>query len=371
MSLLAVVATRAGAELPDPALEKNREVVLKVRAHPEQYTRLLQDLKAFLNLPPDKQDKLRRLDFELHDAGQSTARLNPSLERYAEWFEKLPEELQKTIDDATSPAERLRIVKGIREQEWVDRLPKAKRDLVMSASEERRPALIKQLRQEEKKRRQEWQISMRHWDELLRGPPPTRPAELHEVLRTFVENVLVRRLSVADANYLKDCQGKWPDYLRALVELADRYVPFPGREGAKKFDQLSPAVQRYLSQHLKPAQLFNLRMAEGKWPEYPLQVLNLTRRIKLNLPEELGPSKPQEFDEPVQRFIRNQLMRQLTPEERSFLRNAESHWPRYPRALAAVANQHGMQVPGMLPGPKEYWDKYRAKPLGNQDLSAK
>src|SRR5438132_12752881 len=72
--------------------ERNRKLLEKARSDPQHYARLLQDLQAFLALPEERQQELRRLDHDLHDENSAShARLQRALERYSDWLQRLPE----------------------------------------------------------------------------------------------------------------------------------------------------------------------------------------------------------------------------------------------------------------------------------------
>src|SRR5439155_20684814 len=96
--LLLLTVLLAGAapavSLPEPTpeeLEANRRLVERYRADPEHYARLKRDLKAFAALPPERQNRLRQLDQDLHEENAANlTRLWRVLDRYAIWLEHLP-----------------------------------------------------------------------------------------------------------------------------------------------------------------------------------------------------------------------------------------------------------------------------------------
>ena len=47
-------------------LEHNRRLLARYRAEPDHYARLLRDLRAFQALPPERQERERRFDHDLH-----------------------------------------------------------------------------------------------------------------------------------------------------------------------------------------------------------------------------------------------------------------------------------------------------------------
>src|SRR5437660_12464246 len=89
LAAIAVTPVRADG-VPDE-LEHNRQLLAKLRSDPEHYARLKQELRAFLELPPEEQTRLRRLDHDLHqETSTSHAQLLRVLERYSRWLEALP-----------------------------------------------------------------------------------------------------------------------------------------------------------------------------------------------------------------------------------------------------------------------------------------
>src|SRR5262249_27868355 len=106
-------------------LDRNRRLLEKWRADPEHYARLKRDLKAFHSLPRDRQERLRKLDHDLSEADSRTQRqLWNVRERYANWFDRLPEADRQRIEAAGDREERLHVVQTIREQQLLDRLPR-------------------------------------------------------------------------------------------------------------------------------------------------------------------------------------------------------------------------------------------------------
>jgi hypothetical protein len=143
--------------------ESNRRALEeKARQDPAWYERMLRDLDAFQSLPADQKERMRQLDKQLSAENAVTnKKLMRVLERYVTWLEKLPAADREFIEDASNSKDRLRRIREIREKQWVQTLPKAVREEIMHAKGAERQALIKKYRQEEKKRRQEWDAAMK------------------------------------------------------------------------------------------------------------------------------------------------------------------------------------------------------------------
>ncbi len=341
--------------------EQQRQALQKLEADPGRRARLLQDLRAFQELPREQQNRLRKIDKDLHEANPATAaRLNRSLVRYVEWLENLPEAKRNYIEKAPDSKERLLRIRQLREQEWIETLPLAQRNQIQSATGEARAALVKKFKLEEKQRRQDWQAAIRHWDELQKGSPPTQRSELPTEMQLFIEKTLLPRVTTADAERLKAAEGKWPLFMETVVELSERYVPFPGAARPKEPVDLPEEMRKRIN-GLPPGRRGPIQAAEGKWPEYPLAIISGLRRPKGVLIPRLTPVKAADFDESLQNFIRTQLIPRLSADENRFLSNAEGSWPDYPRAVVNLAGKHNLIVPGMLPIPKTHAEKYRTK----------
>jgi len=148
-------AVLTGADLHSTEWERNARLLEKWKADPEHYTRLLRDLKAFAALPRARQQQLRHLDRELHKGEPMAQRhLWSVLERYTLWFERLPEDDQKTLEATSDRAERLRLIRKIKERQWIERLPEKDRLDLAGLKPEKQAEKIKELHQEERKRRQ-------------------------------------------------------------------------------------------------------------------------------------------------------------------------------------------------------------------------
>src|SRR5262249_11796716 len=91
---------------------------------------------------------------------------------------------------------------------------------------------------------------------------------------------------------------------------------------------------------------------------YAIEFTMIAREKKIELPRQLGPSRPAEFKPPLDKWVKDTLMPRLTKEEKEELRRAEGRWPEYPRKLMELSRKYELDIPGMkLPGPKDFWDR--------------
>ena len=151
---LLVALASAGASAPDSdALEKNRQRLQAWRADPEQYSRLMRDLREFYSLPAARQQQLRNLDARLHSGDLATqARLWAALERYTNWLGRQPEEVRREV--LASPRDaRLALIRKLRDQEYVATLPQKSRAELERFQGEDRSRQISKLRAAERRGR--------------------------------------------------------------------------------------------------------------------------------------------------------------------------------------------------------------------------
>ena len=74
----------------------------------------------------------------------------------------------------------------------------------------------------------------------------------------------------------------------------------------------------------------------------------------------LGASRPREFPPAVQSFIETKLRPAVKPLEFRRLNEVEGKWPEYPLRLLDLAHRHNLKVPGMsLPGTADLWEQPR------------
>jgi hypothetical protein len=348
-------------------MEHNRELLEKWRADPDHYARLQRDLRAFWALPPARRRQMRRLDQEMHDAEpRARKRLWTVLERYHAWLEALPEADRRRVEAAGTSEERLRVIRDVRERQWVERLPAKVREDLEQLPPERRQAQVALLRKEEQRHRREWRRGVR-----LPLPPLFRPTTLKAFppeFQAFVENVLTPQLSAPEKERLKKAERKWPQYVRVLDRLSrDHPVLLPLRRVGPiiNYAQLPAEVKRDFprSQLQKdPALAQRLARVSGKWPDFALEfakVWALHKRVRLR---PLGASSPPELGTAVERFLAKKLTPALSPAEVQQLKHLEGQWPEYPLKLLELAHKHRLAVPGMgLPWPDELRDSLPAE----------
>ncbi len=145
----------------------------------------------------------------------------------------------------------------------------------------------------------------------------------------------------------------------AMVKKYERYIlPEPAvGDPVTKYVQLGTAA-RFFSKEKGPAHNATAKL-EGKWPDFALAVHTFGGSVKLeklNLPS-LGPSRAGDFKEPLRTFLQKDLVPKLSATDRKTLEAFEGKWPEYPREVVRLAKQYDLSAPGMmLPGSPRRWD---------------
>jgi hypothetical protein len=369
--LLALAAGVPALAVPGPPsdeLERNRLLLESWRSDSEHYARLRRDLKAFWELPGDERDRLRRLDHELNEVdARSHKRLWSVLEHYVGWLERLPEPERQQIATAER-SERLKVIRSIRDKQYLENLPlKVREELKQLPPAERRAQLDRHRQEDRQLRVACAQLALARPEPLPRPTPPaanqpTRLKDFPPDVVYYVENVLWRQVKAEDAEQIKKAEGApWPLLARTIAELSAKHpVKLPGPPtGPRRFQDLPPEVTRAMPfKDIPFMQRKHLNDLMGRWPEFAMEYTAIARKSGVNLPRQLGPCHPNEFDPRVAQFVDRTLIPKLTDEEKVELKAAEGRWPEYPKAVVELSKKHAVEVPLMrLPGPRELWDR--------------
>jgi hypothetical protein len=348
----------------DPALSADPTLRVPPSAATEKTSGEVLDAlaKAFRALPRDRQREIVKLDADLHaKPAPERDRLFRALEVYAAWLARLGEGDRRGVLTAATPTLRLGVVRDVRARQWRDALPAAVRA---------KPESIQQWREEESARRERLAFVRRHAEAFAtnRSPWPfdteTGRKEVAEFARVAfkIEEGRKSRLAPDELNEFRRTHelgtkdGAWAWHGLLVYELAREHPYLP-----------EPADPKLMYTEFKdlpePAKLFKkavaaevrLRAAVGKWPEYPLEALQLVAK-GATVPA-LGPAKPSEFRQPARGFVEATLLPALTADEKRELSRLEGKWPEYPQRLVQLAHKHDLSIPGvMLPGSPKKWD---------------
>ncbi len=336
---------------------------------------LRRQYRYFQSLSEDRREQIRALDREFSELDEETqGRLRLVLERYGYWLAKLPEEDRRRIEPAR-PSRRLEYIEELRGRDWVQTLPKPYRDNYEAAttSAEKRH-LVKEWRQEEKDRADEWEFVKRNEPKGGGLPVFLEDARTKADFDLFVLN-LESQLPPGEAATLKRARtaaqqdGLWLDYAIIVARLSDRHPLLPGPpDGPKHFSELPNEIQKFLIDReratfgKKNLPAGPLARSSGRWPDFAVAVSEYARSKSWMLPRQLGPARKDDKDMPaeVRTFIEKTLEPTLTrleradrpfmsaqaKKDRERLRAAEGLWPDYPRTVVDLARQYKLMIPG-------------------------
>jgi hypothetical protein len=349
-------------------LDANRAQLELMRRDPQELERLRHNLKAFNALPPARREQISKLHADLR-AEKDPTHLWNVLERYAEWVERLPNVKDRKTIEESSLENRVAIIQTIRALEWVNRQPEALRK-----QWDRMPGLPEKAlwyskqRDQERKRRKEWQDASRFWTEVdTKRPLPTHYTHLDPVAQNGIKEYLLPMLAQDELQQLQNAQGRWPQYMWTLIALADLHpLALPGERGIVKFEDLPAKVQRMFGYKagLKQPTPSVVRDADGKWPGFAIAVVEFNKKRKPPepLPNELWACDSASLLPPMKEYIEKVLLTAITKDEEKSLRGAEGKWPDYPKTIADLADKYQLPRPPWqtaLLGPSETWDRYR------------
>jgi hypothetical protein len=368
------VAMAVRSDTPAEELEQNRLKIARLRSQPEEMDRLRRDVLFFLSFPPEQQKRIVDLDQKLKKLpARQRYRLEKVMERYADWIERLDPAARQRIKDAPDNETRLKIIKNLREDEWLKRQPAAFRDKLAKLTFEQRAAAIRDRRNKERRDHLSWQIAARFWNELTRDKQqlPQQLSDLPAEVQNYVKQYLLPRLGSGELDALHKAEGHWPQYPVTLVGLADRHpLALPDSRGPTKIEDLPEEILRKLFPVKPEKQKPQLK----KFSELAGRVglgRAVAQRAKnkppdgVILPHELWPYRQKCLSQQVQDFIKGKLQPVLTPDEKLALvaADARGFWPEYPLKLKELAENHNLRVPWQtLPGPPWLWDRYRIAP---------
>jgi hypothetical protein len=359
--LLLVLAFGAIATLAVTAADGDgpRARLLEIKGtDPERYSRIRKNYERFRAMPAAQQERLRTLDRQLHEEdSQTRARLMQVMDDYAAWFTRLPDEDRRRIQSTTTADEKLRVVREIRNRQWVAQLPQAARDELKAAPANKKQDVLDKWRADERKQRDEWASARRAWD-VFGGERPKVPfQDAMGDMTAFVEARLLPLLTPSERSKLDDARrtGNPFHLVRVVTELAEAH-PVLGLE--LKYTTFRSLPDDYRA----VVAASGIKVPEGAWPAYPLAVTDWVRSTGKGMKQQLGPATAKEFPPATADAIRK-LQDRLPDADRKRLDKADGLWPEYPRVLHDLALKYKAAIPELtLPGDPQRWDRF--KPTG-------
>jgi hypothetical protein len=330
---------------------RNRQQLTQWRQDAEHAARLQRDLQAFHALPRERQEQIRDLDRRLHDTDDKTRwHLWQVMERYAAWLESVPEEDRRRLAEA-APAERLQLVRAIRDRQFLERLPPKEREEVLRLPVVQMPQRLAQLRQQEKQRQDELRRLARQPLLILPGWVPGDLKQLSPEAQAYVREHLLPHLTPEEAQRLHATEGKPAAFRAELLALADRHPVLPPLPSGPVIRYADLPVRAKIimprGRLERGGKWVTLVARQGHWPEFALAFIDaVPPSLRPGLPP-LGASRLSEFPKGVPAAIES-LFDKATPEEARHLRDAEGHWPDYPLRLRELARKKNVTLPGMM-----------------------
>src|SRR5271165_2221363 len=207
-----MVLLSAASLLSDPTadeLAQNRHAFDEIRKNQQRLAHLRQDAKVFFGLPDARRLQLISLDESLSEGSSpDKIHLRAVMDRFADWFDRLDSKDRQSIQNAPDPIDRLKIIRELKDKEWMASQPRVRREQYAKLSGEAKNDFIKKLRAEERDRRLEWMMANRFWKELEKGATlPCRLSDFPAEVVTFVNEYLKPALSKAEEERLEKAQG--------------------------------------------------------------------------------------------------------------------------------------------------------------------
>lgn len=335
-------------------------------------------LAQFRTFPPARRQQLRALHQSLAElAPPEREPLLRTLEGYAVWLGRLPPADRRRVLDV-SPTERLDAVQSAVARQWRETLPRAKQAAIKDAADsEERAALVAVYRGQERGRRDEWELAARRWkqfgdkgntpwpfddpervrqiDEYIQSAfgvnPKSLPTSEREKKADLPPGCRLTREELITLRSHREAamqDGYWLSYGAFLLRLSEQHPTLPRPKTGKPIVEPGQLPSGYTAQGPR------VRQAAGRWPDFALDVARANPKAP-----PLGPCKPDEFTDPVQKFIREKL----TDADRKRLEPFEGRWPQYPQRLIELARSQNLSVPEvMLPGePKRWQEMYQLR----------
>ena len=321
---------------------------------------------AYEALPADEQSELARV-----------------LQTYQTWLARLPDADRELVYSATTAAERLAVVRNLRDAEWVAALPAPyRREYEGLTDEAARRAKVATWRAEMADRHEEWAVARSNWPDFQPGRlPPALQNELPNVKR-FVENLRPaltdeERRQLGQAEDVSENQGLNYSLFWVVANLADAHPLCPGRVGPKDFASLPKDVVDYL---LSDGKVFRkrgdsigpvgddgkeLRKCLGRWPDFAIELTRYCQRHGLKDLPPLGDCRekdmPPEAQEAIKRLKKLGGTSREVQNQLDQLQKLGGRWPDYPLKLVEICRKNQVPLAGwMLPGPQAPWDKLKA-----------
>ncbi len=155
--------------------------------------------------------------------------------------------------------------------------------------------------------------------------------------------------------------GNWFVYGVAVHRLTQQHPYLPEPQAGKPLVLNGVNLPAELPGRFRQQQKGFDGSTRGKWPEFALEVARKCVAERITVPEALGPCRPADFREEVRDFVTKVLVPRLSDAERDGLKKLEGKWPEYPQQVIALARlpKYDFAVPTVTPpGTPSLWAKY-------------
>ena len=295
-------------------------------------------IALFQSLPRPRREQLRKLDMEFSELPvRDRETVSRSLDAYAGWLDALPPAERQRVFMAER-SDRLDMIRNLRGSQAVSIPWPAARFKALAA-----PGRV-------------WPfddpVLTRQTDEFLRDvlkvdlAAKPEPGAFGRLSRDEFVDLRARRDSA-----VRD--GTWGLYGLQIARLAALHPTLPEPiDGPLIIDraQLPPEFLRAARKHQLLLKI-DRAGTRGRWPEYALELAEEARKVNVAVPEVFGPCRPTQLTPAIRKVIAA-----FTEAERAELATREGRWPEYPRELLRLARGHDLPVPGVtLPGAPSQW----------------
>jgi hypothetical protein len=296
-------------------------------------------------------------DFQQLDV-QTRKHLWKVAERYTAWLEHLPEDERRRIEETKDTRERLRLIQETRERQWIERLPQKVREELGKLPEAERSAEVSRLREQERQQRLLWNRPPKMGVPSKQpARPADLSPEANTFIKThLLPHLTPAEKQQYDAAL--GSWPAFPRTVKELAILHPVLPPLPHKTIVRFDDLLDRAKVEAGSKpswERRRDAWERLRRVEGKWPEWALLFYSLLSNTQRQHMPPLGASRPVDFPAEVRDFIQTTLKAKVSLAEFEELGKLRGKWPDYPLHLLRLAERHKLEVPGMsLPGSAEW-----------------